>query len=317
MRALPFPRGVADPEGELGFFENLSGCVESVELGPGQRRWRSAVEGEPVLATREAVFALRLPLAIGLDAGTGKLLAEQDLPLELPPGAELSQVEVSAELLGSSLLLEWRSDGRYAGGAPAPDEVRSGFERRSHGTIEWDLAAGRAREMPGSVRQGADLQSWPYRRRGRWRETAWQCGDLVLRLALDDSAEAEQESVVLLATGERGPRPAGPAWPAPIEPTVTPDGCHLLVRETRQPAGPWQVVDLRAAREVARVPYREGSQFPAVLGGRLYFITGPRAGSPAALHAVDLASGEEVWELDLGPPPDHGAPPLPRSGSAP
>lgn len=302
----------------MGFFESLSGAVESVELGSGERRWRSAVEGEPVLATREAVFVVLTPMVFRLDAGTGKLLDEQVLPLDLPPGTEPSQVEVSVELRGSSLLLAWWVDSRYAGGAPAPDEVRSDFERRSSGVIEWDLATGRVRELPGSARQGTDdLPSWPYRRRGRWRETAWRCGDLEFRLALDDSRTAEQESVVLHATEAGAPRPSGASWPTPIEPTVTPDGCHLLVRQTQQPAAPWQIVDVRTAREMARVPYREGSQFPAILGGRLYFVTGPRVGSPAALHAVDLASGDELWELALDPPPARGAPPLPRSGSVP
>jgi hypothetical protein len=109
----------------------------------------------------------------------------------------------------------------------------------------------------------------------------------------------------------------GPSWAAPIEATVTPDGCHLLVRRTAPPAGPWQVVDVRAAREVARVPYREASQFPAIIGTRLFFMTAPGPGSPAALHAVDLATGDELWRSTLDPPPARGAPPLPRSGPAP
>ena len=316
--AVAFPRGVADPEADLACFENLAGFVEGIELVSGKRRWRSPVAGEPVFAARGFVIVVRPPQACRLEAETGRLLDEHVLPLDLPPVAEPSNVQFTAHLRGDLLGLEWRADGRYSGGAPVPDEIRRGFERRFGGVIEWDLRTGALRTgAAGTAPTEDDLPSWPYRQRGVWRERAWRCGELTLRLAADESRTAGQESISLQRAEGGALRSTGPSWAPPIEPTVTPDGCHLLVRRTAPPAGPWEVVDVRAARELARVPYREGSQFPAIIGARLFFMTAPRPGSPAALHAVDLASCTEVWQLTLDPPMARGAPPLPRSGPAP
>lgn len=310
FQTVAFPRGVASPEGNRAFFENLPGFVEGIELEAGRRLWQSTIAGEPVLAARAFVVVVRGARAWRLDAETGRMLDEQVLPLELPPGLEPPDVEVAASLRGESLRIEWKIHGRYRGGAPAPDEIQRSFERRFSQIVEWDLTSGRTRAVDvGAPPAERDLPSWPYRQRGAWRERAWRCDEHLLRLVADASGTISLHRGQGAAEG-----PTGLSWKPPIEPTVTPDGCHLLVRPTTPPSGVWAVIDTRAAREVAGIPYPEGAQFPAILGDRLYFMTAPGPRSPAALHAVDLGSGNELWQMALAPPVARGVPPLPRSG---
>jgi hypothetical protein len=130
-----------------------------------------------------------------------------------------------------------------------------------------------------------------------------------------DRAGGEPQRVVLISTAAPGdgheasiPRAVTVAGGTAIEPLVSADGRHLLVRETRPPSAQWRVIDVRTGRQVATVPYLAGTDQPAVLGDRLYFLAPWQ--DRYALHACALATGAPLWHLPLDPPPDERVPAL-------
>jgi len=324
-RPLALPRGVASPEGTLGFVRNAHDGIDALRLDAGALVWRSGVAAEPVAATELELVAARpsaeLPSALELVVlsvpDQGRVLRE--CRLVLPEGVVAAggqrDFRSSVTLEGRTLRLEWRARTRYRGGAPPPEAMARAARGELQGVLRCDLETGAVTTEgpPHPVTLGLP-PSLPYRVRSVWSEWAWSQGDGLASLALAGSAGARELVLELRSAAESPPRTVALSHGEAFDVQVTPEGRYVFVRLNRPPSSEWSVFAAATGRRVASLPYLEDSQWPCVVGARAYYlVTGPGAGAGAGLllESADLSAGQALWRHDLGRPVRSPAP-LPR-----
>ena len=295
----PLPRGTTGPR--LGFVATLGGSVAALDLASGRLVWSREVAGTPWIADSDLVV-VAAPGTTGvaltvLAARDGSVVRE--LPLAVP--GELAEpagdFDLDLRLAGSTLELAWRLPGGYRGGAPPPPFVREREAAGREGALRCDLTSGSVVPLP--VERGREAgESWPYRRRGAWRESGWIVDDRPLGLAFEGG------TLWLRRGGPEGTRSALGAAEG-FEPVVTPCGRFLFLRPTK-PAGPWSVHSLPDAARLGSLDWPPEAQLPTVVGGRAFCL------QSSLLIATDIATGRTVWRFDLGPGAPAAAPALPR-----
>ena len=295
--ASSFPRGTATSG--HGYATTFGRGVVALELATGRPAWTSSLAGTP-WAAGSGLVAVAAPkvaevIVAVLEAADGTLHREVSLPVPAELAQPAGDFDLEARLAGSSLEVAWRLPARYEGGAPPPAFARERETVARTGALRCDLGTGVVVRLP--VEIDAPLpQSWPYRRRGAWRERAWRIGDLPMSLSFDDRALSLQRP-------GRAPRPLARA--EGFEPVVTPCGRFLFVRPTKPP-GPWELYSLPEAHRLGTLDWPPEAQLPAVAGGRAFCLLASR------LVAADIATGKTLWSFDLGPIPAARPPQLPR-----
>ncbi len=320
----PMPRGVATPDGRRAFFAGLDNTVQAIDVETGKRTWSVEIDGQPIAAANGQVVIMReaspgVLTMLVLDETDGHEVGRCNVTL--PPGIDVSaasgQFGLRPSILDDRLLVEWEAQSSYAGGAPPPTFVEDEAARRTTGTFECDLTAGHVRTaQSGAAEAPAPRTSWPYRLGGDWHKSAWRVGESLATLELDRSGP---QAALLLRTfaedDESTARSSVIAESDAVEPTVTPDGRHVFVRLTVPPGEPWHIWDAIDHTEVGIIDYQPGSEFPAVLDERAYYVapTTSPTGTGYDMRAVDLVTGKVVWDLQLGAPaPRKITPPPPR-----
>jgi len=341
------PQGIADLEGRTGFFVAGEGLIEAIGLADGSLLWQAAAFVRPLIAfghrlAAQAASVPKRPNALRivlLDVTRdGEPVLASD-PVLLPEWVDClsSDPEIfqcRAHLETQALILAWKAQGRYFGGAPPPRQVVQQAARGASGLVRMDLATGRIEAMA-----APPLLSWATLRETDtppaspgviWHTEPWQIGD---RLA---SLEMKEESLGQSLQLAWSPDSPG-ATPEQVElargtgmaPALSPDGKYVLVEPDETEPGPrglqrpWWIFDARTGRRIATVGHEEGAREPCIVGPRLfYLVREPARPSPGTtvrtvLRARDLNSGELLWERPLGSPGTTKTPELPRGAGRP
>jgi hypothetical protein len=147
-------KGVAGPDGKVGYVPNPAGGIDALDLATGKVLWQSTDANRPLAATATRLYAqapvkdrANLVRVIGIDAANGKRLLESE-PVGFPDWVSVAAAygrsfTSSARLEGNNLLYSWEARAFYAGGArPSPEKERR--ERRdAAGTARVDLDSGK------------------------------------------------------------------------------------------------------------------------------------------------------------------------------
>jgi hypothetical protein len=323
-----FPAGVADREGAAAYVADDDG-ITAGELLDGQVSWRTDRARRPLIVVDEHLVALRAS-----DDGPNELrvvvldVARQGEPILtsapvafpawlLPATEHGGSFWCAARVERGRLLLEWRAQARYRGGAAPSAEIRREAERDAGGLVEVDLESGAVapvvsrdespHSQPAAVRRpplADDDAGDPWLAGTKVARMIWKEGDggQTLLLEARDRSTGEADTAVELARG-RG-----------LVARVALDGRHVFVHEEQEPAAPrsWWVFSAESGERVATLSFDAGSRCPVVLGERAYYLVDREEDAVRArkLSARELASDRLAWELPLGQWRAARAPPL-------
>jgi hypothetical protein len=211
---VPFPEGVASPDGTLAFVELRDDGVCALELESGADHWRTTVAARPRLVVD------RLLIAQDRTRSRGNIL--QFVALDIDRRGELSrpldrvvlddwvavddpdlEFDISLWAEDRIVVAEWRVESHYAGGAAAPPHVHAESRREARGRARLDLGTGRAtREPPGTAPAvGAD---------SGWSITRAKLPSEASRLVPADGQSAAVVGARLFYLVEPGPSSNGP-----------------------------------------------------------------------------------------------------------
>jgi outer membrane protein assembly factor BamB len=151
---MPFPDGVASPDGRLAFIELRTGGVRAIDLRTGDERWTSDVDARPLIVAGDRLIAedraasrdnvLQL---IALDPDRQGAVDRRLDPIVLPDWVAVAdpdqRFDYRVDAAGDDLSIEWSADSHYAGGAPPPASVLAQAERAGHGRLRVNLRTGR------------------------------------------------------------------------------------------------------------------------------------------------------------------------------
>ena len=315
-RPLALPRGVASPDGTLGFVRNRRGDIDALRLDSGTLLWRGGVAAEPVAATDREVIAVRpspgrsnaLDLLVLSVADAGRVARE--CRIELPEGVMAASSDPRdfqswVELEGGTLRLEWKARSRYRAGAPPPAAVARAARVEVRGAARCDIERGAVTTEPSPGAQAEDLPpSLPYRIRSVWSQSAWSYGAGVASLALAGPTDGRKLVLELRAAAASAPRVIELLPGDAFDVHVTPEGRYVFARPSRhQGSSEWSVFATATGGRVSSLPHQEGFQWPCVVGGRAYYLlTGPTVGTGLLLESADLQAAQALWRHDLGGP---------------
>jgi len=151
VAAVPLPGGgIADQSGNVGYFPNLSGGIDALDLANGKLLWSSKEAKRPLLATGNRLFAqagvddMRV---VVLDAANAGKRLSQSRPLKFldwvsfghEPGRSL---RTGARLEKDTLLLVWEAKAWYAVGAAPTPEIQEEARKSATGAFRVDLKSG-------------------------------------------------------------------------------------------------------------------------------------------------------------------------------
>lgn len=165
---VPFPEGVASSDGSYGFVELRTGGVAALDLATGQDRWIAATAARPRLVVDDLLVAEdrarsrdhQLQFVTFQIESDGRIDRELE-PVRLPDWIVLSdpdqpfEYDVWAE--SSELVVEWRANAFYSGGAPPPPHIEAQARRQSSGTARVDLSVSTSRDEAAANRAAVDL----------------------------------------------------------------------------------------------------------------------------------------------------------------
>jgi hypothetical protein len=311
--AAPFPHGIADRANGMAFVL-VSGKIDQIDLQAGRlvRSW--AVNGEPVGLYAGRVVALeRDPQTNSLRVALLEIASGANvhrLPIAFPTTIDARDPRFSyhAYIDGGALILDWRFEGSYSGGAPASPRVARSYATSRSGALKIDLRDGTvssaASDSGGPASPGGN-SGFPYQLRfPNWTSEPWHWSDLTARL--ESEPAGENKTVVLdTVSGEHNSK-------SPLVTAHDPfvflalDGSALIAL-----AGPPErpqraaVFSVSLGRKIGEVAFPQGLREFAVIGPRIYYLTSVNQGAQESwkLAADDVASGKNLWRLDAGSTP--------------
>jgi outer membrane protein assembly factor BamB len=334
--SIPLPLGAAAPDGKVGFFANASGGIDAVQLANGELLWETKEATRPLAVWAGKVVA-EAPVAgkanalqiVLLDAESGKRLRISD-PVVFPEWVSIGLTHGRsftswARMDRDTLLLSWEARAFYAGGVPPTPQIIERAKKQASGLAKIDCTSGKIEmatlppapagrpDVPEELREVKSQQYWTGR---EWKTAPLVVGNIVsalevqskggmeavLRLKRWDRASARELDTVELLRGKA-------LWPQ-----VSLDRRHLFVHQAlvkeQLPPGDyaWWAFDLQTGKQIAKVPFEPGMTDMAVVDGKLLYLStastrGPRRFdlSERKVHAVDLASGKELWQRAVEP----------------
>jgi hypothetical protein len=330
------PGGVADAAGRYGYVTNTTGGIDALDLETGKAVWASAeaskplvVFGDRVVAQAEVKGKANSVRIIVLDARTGKRLLQSE-PVAFPEWVSVVQTwgrsfASEARIDKGDVLLRWEAHASYAGGAAPTPQILAASKKDASGVGRISLESGRVEmlapdkvpavppvKLPKELEKVTSLQYWTG---SDWDTKPMVVGDRVVALAVEpagpkqkliwkawDLETAKAHEPLLLLEGKS-------LWPQ-----VTPDRRYVLVHQAlvkeQLPPGDyaWWIFALETGKEVAKIPFTEGTQQVGVVGPRVYCLVNGQAKGPPGpggfrqprfLKAYDLKSGKLAWEHEV------------------
>jgi hypothetical protein len=336
------PGGVADADGAKGFVANADGGITDLDLETGKALWESKTAGRPLavmggwvwVQTRDKDKANVLRI-VGLKLDDGKAATQSD-PITLPDWASAEPGRNAGRSFSSHawmdkkealLMIAWKADTFYWGGAAPPPEVLKASQRHADGVARVNLITNEVEmlETAKAPSQGPkvsdSLRNAAARNYGdEGRLTVATVGDSAV--AVDVEPAAGKQKVVLKRWDLKTEKPLDPvmlAEGAMFQVVALPSAGVALVRDATPPVPfvteqTWTVYALTTGKETGRFTVETAAEDFSVVGPRVYYVVkGPLKGPPfggvlpRTLKAVDWKTGKRLWELPLEgerlPPP--------------
>jgi hypothetical protein len=309
MSALLIPGGVTDPEGKVGFIANVKGFVDAIDLQSGKVLWSSGVAGKPIAAWGSQV-AIETGVVdrpnqvriVVIDArAAGKRVLESE-PIVMPDWVVAGDrmLSSSARLHGGDLLVRWKAAARGKGQANGVARINLGTGKTE--ILDPDKAPSDIVEVPAHL---AKITSAAYVFRTAMRQKPLIVGSTMSALVVTGRDDDQQLSLDRwdLTTGKplesvemlRG------SFPSPV---VEREGRTIAVRLRNEPL--WILFDGQTGKRLGKIPRDDACTEPTVIGSRAYCLRAmPDAEGRVRHHrylkAVDLTTGEIMWEVTLQP----------------
>jgi hypothetical protein len=330
---IPLPAGVADPAGKIGYLAGARGVIEAVDLDKGVLLWDTKELARPLVAFDTMLAAqIQVPgkpnsvRIIMLDATQkGKKVLESE-PVVFPDWVSVTRThgrsfESQGSVSKGELLLKWRANAFYAGGAPPPPEVVAASRKEATGVARIDLKTGKVTmtpdrapaetvKLPEELSRVASQQYWTG---SDWKTTPFIIGNTVSALAVQNLGGAGTQMSL-----KRWDRTTGKPLDTvamlkgkELWPQLSADGKYVFVHQAlvkeQLPPGDyaWWVFSLESGKQVSKLPFTGQLTDAIVLGDRLYHLAsgqgkpvfgGGERVTPRSIQAVSLKSGKVVWQ---------------------
>ncbi|HEX8142854.1 MAG TPA: hypothetical protein VF553_09680 [Pyrinomonadaceae bacterium] len=338
LKPIFLPAGVAGPDKRAGYFADAGASIEALDLSDGKPIWRSEVAARPLIVDEKRLAALRalkdqanaLQVVVLDCADEGALLVESDLIL-FPEWVSAAVVTGEAfryrvALEGNILLLEWEAHARYRGGAPPPRHIQAQATKAESGIAHIDLkrgkvkmlsAAGRSEvELPPALQQ-ASLFSYQMGPSDTWETEPWTVDEKLAAAITGEIAEEQQALQLQRWNPKTGKveQPVELVKGQALVSYVTPDGAYLFIHSevgsesSPDAKEPWWLFSVVTGKQMALLGYEQGTREPCVLASHVYYIVenpppALRSGGEtiqSTLKAVDIVSGQQLWQRSLSP----------------
>lgn len=336
---LRLPAGIADPEGNIGYFSSADDGIEAIHLATGKVLWQTHEAQRPLfldgdhLLAQAGVKRNRLRI-LRLDRTSGECDLESD-PVVFPAWAVTGEAHgrsFSAQWHWSKhqLILDWEASAWHVGQPPPTPEEEAAARKHASGNVVIDLRTGQVEVRPAKQKAAPPpplaLPEHLENKALRWQG---QVGPYRKVLALEerngqqhfvlyswDSQKAKGQETQELLSGKR------------LMVRVTLDERVLCLREAglhskedgslipRKESSWWLLFSTETGKQIGRVREEAGMNTFVVHGKRVfYLVPGPMRGpldrpnlQPRILKAIDLSSGKKLWERPvagklLTPPP--------------
>ena len=151
---VPFPEGVASQDGKRGFVALRTGGILTLDLLSGADLWTSALPARPRLATGDRLVAedstrsrdnllQLLVFRIESDGVINRELEPVTLPDWVAIGNPDQPFAYDVWVEHSKLVIAWRAESFYSGGAAPPAHIEARARRADRGVVHIDLDTGR------------------------------------------------------------------------------------------------------------------------------------------------------------------------------
>ena len=322
IKPVSFPMGVAAPDGETAFIATPDGALEAIDLQTGIARWRHDEPLLPLLVANDLLIAQRpvgaLPnelhlLILKLNSQSAKVLREAEA-IVFPDWVTATRADddfhFEVYAAGDDLIVEWRAESRYRGGAPPSPEIQQQFEHSEAGIVRLNLNDGRIVERAPAPKESEDAHaqtpSVAYLRQGEWRYEAWTAGDILAALARSESDTLELRRRKLSTGKELAPLPLANADHASAE--VTPDGLYLFIRQEQAGASDetCSVISVLEGKREGQFHWEATAHSPRVIDSRVYYAAldaTHTGGLIPVIRAIDPQTGNRHWEKSFSERP--------------
>lgn len=189
-KPIPFPQGVADPDGSIGYVANGAGSIEALDLLTGKTLWSSNEASRPLLVAKNRLVAgsvaitskNTLRISVLDTKHKGKLLYHSQV--DFPSWVEVGESNDSSFSMNLTLqkhngdcavVIGWQAQTQYKGGAPPPKWVQQREAKKASGVVYIDLESGKIEtvhtnpttQLDGNVISLSDQSSWRFERHAR------------------------------------------------------------------------------------------------------------------------------------------------------
>lgn len=325
------PIGVTDADHKVGYVQGAKGGVEALNLENGDVLWTTKESGTPLVAFGKLLVVQRpvagkancVRIAVLDTSEKGKEMQLSDevvFPEWVSVGVEYGRTFSSqARILKGTLLLKWKANAFYAGGARPTPEIEEAARKEASGVAQVDLKSGKVAmldlakapaedkvKLPAELAKIASQQYWTG---SDWKTEPFVVGKTVSALSLKEEGGNKATLSLKRWSLETG---------KPLEtvellrgkslwPQVSLEGSHVFVHQAipkeQLPAGDyaWWVFSLESGKQIAKFPHQSLNQV-AVYGKQAYHLVGSdrigpgREVQPRSLRAIDLATGKMAWE---------------------
>jgi hypothetical protein len=334
IKPIFLPAGVAGPDKRAGYVSDTAGGIQALDLAEGELIWRSQLAARPLIAsenglavlgraTPEKENALQVVLLDRQDQG--KLLLESDAVI-FPDWASATintneSFSYGVRLDGDDLLLEWKAQARYRGGAPPSAYIQAQANKAATGLARIDLKTGKVRMLPLESRRETELPkelqestlfSYQIGASDTWETEPWLV-DEKIAAAITGEIDEEQQALQLQrwnpATG-KAQKPVALVKGLALVSYVTPDGGYIFIHsempteESSPNKTPWWLFSVSTGKQLAVLDYEQGAREACVLASKVYYIVDnppPALRSDgdilqSTIKALDIVSGRLLWQ---------------------
>ncbi|MHB1425295.1 MAG: hypothetical protein ACYC3I_19165 [Gemmataceae bacterium] len=340
--SIELPEGIAEPEGQIGYFASAAGGIEALDLATGKVLWQTHEAQRPLLLDGDHLLAQagtkrnRLRV-LRLDCKNhGECDLESD-PVVFPAwvvtgAADGHSFAARWHLEKHHLVLDWEASAWYAGKVhPTPEESLAA-QKHAGGIARIDLRAGQIDILPAEQKQMPPPPPLPEqleRKSLRWQKLIGEHWKVV---ALEEVEKGQER--LMLHTWDRQKQSEQPPKELlrgkrllvrttvdeqflclhEASPSPSPEEHGSLVRK-KAPSW-WWLFSVQTGKLAGRIPDEPGMNTIVVLGKRVfYLVPGALQGSLSqaslqsqTLRVINLSNGKKLWEHPvagklIAPPP--------------
>ncbi len=179
-KPIPFPNGVSDPDGKVGYVANGAGGIAALDLLTGKTLWSSDEASRPLLVAKNRLIAESVEstsrnifqISVIDTKQKGKLLYHASVPF--PSWVEIAAANNNEFSMDVTLndncvvVIRWQAQSRYKGGAPPPEQIEQRDAKNASGVVHIDLETGKVESLntPHTTNQTtaslSDQSSWRF-----------------------------------------------------------------------------------------------------------------------------------------------------------